>query len=220
MTTVRIQLGLLLSVFLFGGCQHQLMQTEQNQQLGVAVQPIRNESGWAGLEADRATDMVAERLARDGNLFVPPTDRVRAALAELGLERARTPAELDRLADVLGVQTILSVSITACDPYPPFVMGLEGVLHERRIHEANPLDPVQTDASPFDPGAQPAPELQASRAGRVFDARDADTASDAKTWSRSRVGHDAPLKELDSYFRYAADRLLEALMATKPNAGM
>ena len=220
MTTVRIPLAVLCSVFTLLGCHQSFMQSQQAQPLGVAIQPIRNESGWGGFEADRATDAVAERLARGGNLFVPPPDRVRAALAEMGLERARTPAELDRLADALGVQSILTVSTTSFDPYPPFVVGLEGVLHERRGNQANFLDPVRTDASPVDTGSRPAPALRAFRAGRVFDAQDADTASDAKTWARSRVGHDTPLREMDSYFRYAVDRLLEALMASKPNAGM
>ena len=220
MTTVRIQMAVLCSVLTLLGCHQSMMQTQSNQPLGIAVQPVRNESGWGGFEGDRATDAVVERLARGGSLFVPPADRVRAALTDMGLDRARTPAELDRLADALGVQCILTVSTTSFDPYPPFVVGLEGVLHERRGKQANPLDPIRTDASPVDPGAQPASALQAFRAGRVFDARDGDTASDAKTWARSRVGHDAPLREMDSYFRYAVDRLLEALMASKPNAGM
>lgn len=220
MTTVRIQMAVLCSVLTLLGCHQSMMQTQPNQPLGIAVQPVRNESGWGGFEGNRATDAVVERLARGGSLFVPPADRVRAALTDMGLDRARTPAELDRLADALGVQCILTVSTTSFDPYPPFVVGLEGVLHERRGKQANPLDPVRTDASPVDPGAQPAAALQAFRAGRVFDAQDADTASDAKTWARSRVGHDAPLREMDSYFRYAVDRLLEALMASKPNAGM
>ena len=220
MTTVRIQMAVLCSVLTLLGCHQSMMQTQPKQPLGIAVQPVRNESGWGGFEGDRATDAVVERLARGGSLFVPPADRVRAALTDMGLDRARTPAELDRLADALGVQCILTVSTTSFDPYPPFVVGLEGVLHERRGKQANPLDPVRTDASPVDPGAQPAATLQAFRAGRVFDAQDADTASDAKTWARSRVGHDAPLREMDSYFRYAVDRLLEALMASKPNAGM
>lgn len=220
MTIVRIQMAVLCSVLTLLGCHRSFTQTQQKQPLGVAVQPVRNESGWAGFEGGRATDMVVERLSSGGSLFVPPADRVRAALADMGLDRARTPAELDRLADALGVQCILTVSTTSLDPYPPFVVGLEGVLHERRGKQANPLDPIRTDASPVDPGAQPVPALQAFRAGRVFDAQDADTASDASTWARTRVGHEAPLREMDSYFRYAVDRLLEALMASNPNAGM
>ena len=156
MTTVRIQMAVLCSVLTLLGCHRSLMQNQQRQPLGVAVQPVRNESGWGGFEGDRATDMVVERLSSGGSLFVPPSDRVRAALADMGMDRARTPAELDRLADALGVQCILTVSTTSFDPYPPFVVGLEGVLHTRRSKQANPLDPVRTDASPVDPGAQPA----------------------------------------------------------------
>ena len=152
MTTVRIQMAVLCSVLTLLGCHQSMMQTQSNQPLGIAVQPVRNESGWGGFEGDRATDAVVERLARGGSLFVPPADRVRAALTDMGLDRARTPAELDRLADALGVQCILTVSTTSFDPYPPFVVGLEGVLHERRGKQANPLDPVRTDASPVDPG--------------------------------------------------------------------
>ena len=61
-----------------------MMQTQSNQPLGIAVQPVRNESGWGGFEGDRATDAVVERLARGGSLFVPPADRVRAALTDMG----------------------------------------------------------------------------------------------------------------------------------------
>ena len=148
MTTVRIQMAVLCSVLTLLGCHRSLMQNQQRQPLGVAVQPVRNESGWGGFEGDRATDMVVERLSSGGSLFVPPSDRVRAALADMGMDRARTPAELDRLADALGVQCILTVSTTSFDPYPPFVVGLEGVLHTRRSKQANPLDPVRTGPSP------------------------------------------------------------------------
>ena len=127
MTTVRIQMAVLCSVLTLLGCHQSMTQTQSNQPLGIAVQPVRNESGWGGFEGDRATDAVVERLARGGSLFVPPADRVRAALTDMGLDRARTPAELDRLADALGVQCILTVSTTSFDPYPPFVVGLEGV---------------------------------------------------------------------------------------------
>ena len=206
MTTVRIQMAVLCSVLTLLGCHQSMMQTQSNQPLGIAVQPVRNESGWGGFEGDRATDAVVERLA-GWEPVCSPCRSGPGCVDRHGARPARTPAELDRLADALGVQCILTVSTTSFDPYPPFVVGLEGVLHERRGKQANPLDPVRTDASPVDPGAQPAAALQAFRAGRVFDAQDADTASDAKTWARSRVGHDAPLREMDSYFRYAVDRV-------------
>ena len=72
MTTVRIQMAVLCSVLTLLGCHRSLMQNQQRQPLGVAVQPVRNESGWGGFEGDRATDMVVERLSNGGSLFVPP----------------------------------------------------------------------------------------------------------------------------------------------------
>ena len=88
--------------------------------------------------------------SRGGSLFVPPADRVRAALTDMGLDRshtgrtrsacrARCSMHFDRVHHIF-------------DPYPPFVVGLEGVLAERRGKQASPLDPVRTDASPVSPG--------------------------------------------------------------------
>ena len=179
MTTVRIQMAVLCSVLTLLGCHQSLMQNQQINPWGCR-QPVRNESGWGGFEGDRATDMVVERL-QVAEPLCPPSDRVRPRWLTwewIG----RTPAELDRLADALGVQCILTVSTTSFDPYPPFVVGLEGVLHERS-KQANPLDPVRTDALRLT-RAQP-PQSSSIRAGRVFDAQDADTASDANMGSQS-----------------------------------
>ena len=50
MTTVRIQMAVLCSVLTLLGCHQSMMQTQPNQPLGIAVQPVRNESGWGGFE--------------------------------------------------------------------------------------------------------------------------------------------------------------------------
>ena len=49
MTTVRIQMAVLCSVLTLLGCHQSMMQTQSNQPLGIAVQPVRNESGWEEL---------------------------------------------------------------------------------------------------------------------------------------------------------------------------
>jgi len=84
-----------------------------------AVLPLRNESGTTLVDSQATTDKLIAAAEQVRGVRVIPLNRVLQAMAALKTPVVGSPADARRLAEALGVDAVVTGSITAYDPYTP-----------------------------------------------------------------------------------------------------
>ena len=94
-----------------------------------AILPLRNESGTALVDSIALTDKLIAAAEQIRGVRVVPLNRVLQAMATLKMASVGNAADARRIGDTLGVDAVVTGSITAYDPYTPNIglaLGLFG----------------------------------------------------------------------------------------------
>lgn len=192
------------------------------------VVPLRNETGTTLADPYRITDKVVGAAAQIQGVRTLPLNRTLEAMRALGMDEPRTPGEIDRLAQVMGVDGLIIGSITAYDPYDPPVLGLSLALHARpgslngagrRADEL--LDVESLRHQPTDGGGPARSNFRGTPASVVsvhLDGKSHQVLMDAQTYAEGR--HDASgalgwkryLASMDLYTEFAAWHAVRRLL--------
>lgn len=163
-----------------------------------AVVPLRNESGTSAANVLALSDTLVATITQSRGLRALPLNRTLDAMASLEMAHPQTPADLERLARVLGADGIIVGSLTAYDPYEPIV-GVALALYARpgALQHAGTaaldINPRQLREQPTDYdyfGQQQAlGQGPASSVVLVLDGRDHDVRMRVRRYAQGRSDH-------------------------------
>lgn len=232
---VAVMAMVIAAAFGLGGCaseRHKLVapvsltapyQSAAGEVLWGVV-PLRNESGTLLVDPYRVTDKVVGAAAQVQGVRTLPLNRTLEAMRALQMDEPRTPADIERLAQVMGVDGLIVGSITAYDPYDPPVLGLSLALHARtgstgRSGSALNVDALRHRTTEGEPPARSNfQEAPASVVSVHLDGKSHQVQMDAKTYAEGR--HDAAgalgwrryLASMDLYTEFAAWHAVRRLL--------
>lgn len=191
-----------------------------------AVVPPTNESGTSAVDAAALGDKIVESVQHVKGMRAVPLNRTLGAMRALGINRVTTPAEARQLAAEMGVDGILTGTITSYDPYNPPSVGLSLALFARE-YSHQPDDPGGFDAFLFqlqatdsnnDPGGAGFADRPLAVAGGLYDARGDDILIRVRDYAKGRVsaqdtlGWRAYLASVDLYLEFVAHETVDELL--------
>lgn len=189
-----------------------------------AVAPLRNESGSAYVDPAAMADKLTHELQRYAGIDTLPVNRVLAAMAVLRIDEIQTREQAMAVRQELGVDGLVTGTVTAYDPYDPPKLGLNvevylgphtpaGHLDTRALTRAA-VDGVTRPVGRGAPGGQPV-----STVAGVFDAADPAVARGVMGFgsSQSRTPHDPESWRvyrisMDLYSQYVSRVMVARLM--------
>jgi hypothetical protein len=189
-----------------------------------AVTPFDNESGVSIVDPYRVADLFTMQVEQAAGIETIPVNRVIAAMRTLDLPAVESTADALSLMNALGVDGLITGTITAWDPYPPPTIGAAVQLFHRPagFGQAD-VDPGAISRSPTDDADQSAPHRSqpVAVASGMFDARNHDTLAWLKAFAAGRTpldsayGADLHLVSMELYTQFVSHRLLHDLLASE-----
>jgi len=187
-----------------------------------AVVPPRNESGTSLVDPL----VVADELQREAEQVVGvrtvPVNRVVQAMRELDLPVIDSAFAARTLMVELGLDALVTGTVTAYDPYRPMTFGLALDLHVRPALAAGPgaLDPrtLEWSVRGAESVGETGPAGPAAQASAVFRASDHRTLkwvseyADHRSEPESAFGDEIYLVSMKHFLRFACHRLLLDLL--------
>jgi len=114
-----------------------------------AVLPMRNESGTSLVDPIEMGDALVAAVEEVEGLRALAMNRTLAAMRQAEIETVSSPAEAQRLANLLGVDGLVVGTVTAYDPYSPPKLGMSLALFSRDGSRSDSgLDPQRLAAQP------------------------------------------------------------------------
>lgn len=189
-----------------------------------AVVPLANESGTTDADRSMVNDHLVAAIEEVQGLRCVPLNRTIAALRGLKMDGVRSPGDVRRLADAMGVDGVIVGAVTAYDPYTPAI-GLSIALYARpgSLTRATPdIDPHTLASRPAEIGSPRGAlrDAPVATASENLDAKNHQVLMDLKSYATGR--HDQPsalgwkryTASMDLYTQFAAyhvvDRLLQS----------
>jgi hypothetical protein len=187
-----------------------------------AVAPVRNESGTSLIDLGAVGDKVAAAIEETQGIRCAPLNRSLEAMRSLGLPAIRTPGDARRLAQAMGVDGVVVVTITAWDPYAPKI-GLAAALYASPTWLAagrEPLDPRALQASPTvsTPAGPRHADLPTATASELLDGKNHQVLMDLEAYATGRMngpsamGWRRYLRSMDLFTEFASYRVMDGLM--------
>lgn len=149
-----------------------------------AVAPLRNETGTSHADGNRAADHLITQLNRVIGLEVLPLNRTLATMAQLGVGSIDSREQALALKAALGVDALVTGTLTAFDPYNPPKLGLTLELYAQpapnydqanvdpRLLTSAAVDRNATNPGPLQPQSQPVTAIAGFYDGRSEAIRD------------------------------------------------
>ncbi|MEM6553865.1 MAG: hypothetical protein AAF750_17240, partial [Planctomycetota bacterium] len=149
-----------------------------------AVAPLRNETGTSHADGNRAADHLITQLNRVIGLEVLPLNRTLATMATLGVGSIDSREQALALKAALGVDALVTGTLTAFDPYNPPKLGLTLELYAQpapnwdqasvdpRLLTSAAVDRNATTPGPLQPQTQPVTAIAGFYDGRSDAIRD------------------------------------------------
>jgi len=188
-----------------------------------AVVPLRNESGSTHVDTAAMADKLTHELQRYAGIDTLPVNRVLAAMAVLGIEEVHTREQAMAVRQELGVDGLVTGTVTAYDPYDPPKLGLSVEVYLGEHTPAGRLDTRALTRAAVDGETRPTGGAHggqpASTVAGVFDAADPAVARGLMGYggSHSRSPHDPEgwrvyRISMDLYSQYVSRVMVARLM--------
>lgn len=189
-----------------------------------AVVPLRNESGTTDADNAAMTDKIVGAAEEIRGVRCLPLNRTIEAMRALEMARVASPADLRKLADLMGVDGLLVGSITAYDPYTPIV-GLSLALYSRDSGAVSkPLDPHALSTKPSEAaltGRSRFTERPVAVFSELLDGKNNQVLMDLKNYASGRhdetsaLGWRRYVASMDLYTEFAASRAVDGLIQSE-----
>jgi hypothetical protein len=189
-----------------------------------AVVPLRNESGTTEADNAAVSDRIVAAAEEVRGVRCLPLNRTLEAMRAAELTRIGSPADLKKLAELMGVDGLLVGSITAYDPYTP-TSGLSLALYARdAVAPSKPLDPHALSSQPTEgalAGRSRFTERPAAVFSELLDGKNNQVLMDLRNYAAGRhddysaLGWRRYAASMDLYTEFAASRAVAGLVQSE-----
>lgn len=185
----------------------------------LAIAPAVNVSGVREFDPLTVSDHMFSELQQVNGLTVLPVNKTIAAMAQLRLRTIDSPDTAKRLAQALGADGIVLVSVTLYDPYMPPSVGMRVELYTVRDASETMLDARRMDGSTLvAPVPAGQPRHLAASISALFNSSNQTVRAELRDFARGRTDYDSALREerfladSDAYMRFVCHAMVRRLM--------
>ncbi len=187
----------------------------------VALAPVLNLSGSRDFDPLRITDLLASEFVSCEGVAVVPVNMTLAELERRGKLTVETPQEAAALAQALGADATIVVAITEYNPYYPPVVGMVVQWYSASAG-GSPQEDSGDGADGDESRSVTLSDVQGVRPRwqieRVFNAAQAKTLAEVRTYATARDGHESPygwrkyVQSQELYVRYCGWEMIRTML--------